>query len=272
MVAGVASLLLTLAILVAFIGGVRRGAAAIIVIRPICDRLFEQARFDVAGHSLSFGAVLNFIVIGAMLLSVRRISNRDQIVLERAWVPFLLIAFVAVLYSPVQVDGFRKFLTYVSYMAIFVLPFALVKTKASAEHFFRVVILSSVLPVLYGLYQLVSGRDWYQGNRVASTFMHPNIFAFFLLAIVGTVLTLLATNRVRLSPRVRQVLGVYFDSPAGPACRDQDQKRLDWLPGDVCRLWNCSGQAGAGCFAFAAGCRARCSRGQGPVDGAGLRQ
>src|SRR5207253_2690991 len=162
-----------------FVGGLPRGIAAIVLIRPLCDRLFEQARFDVAGKDLSYGAALNFIVIAAMLLTLQRVQGRWRVLLERAWIPFLALAFVAVLYSPVPVDAFRKFLTYVSFMAMFVLPLALVKNQATAIHFIKLVILSSVLPVAYGLVQLGTHIDWYQGSRIASTFTHPNIFAFY---------------------------------------------------------------------------------------------
>ena len=85
-------MLLTATVLAAFVGGMQRGIAALLIIRPLCDRLFEQARFDVAGRDLSYGAVLNFIVIAAMLLSLLRLNDKSRISLERAWIPFLLVA------------------------------------------------------------------------------------------------------------------------------------------------------------------------------------
>lgn len=207
---GIAGLVMTGIMVAAFAAGLRRGIAVLLIVRPLCDRLFEQARFEVAGHALSFGAVMNFVVISAMLASLQRIDNRIQITLERAWIPFLLLMLAATLYSPVEVDAFRKFLTYVSYMAMFVLPFAIVKTRGTAEWFFKVVVASSVLPVLYGLFQLFTKIDWYQGSRIESTFTHPNIFAFYLLTVIGTILCLLCTNRVRLPDRVRGLLAAYL--------------------------------------------------------------
>jgi O-antigen ligase len=197
------------AILVAFLGGLRCGIVTLIILRPLCDRLFEQARFSVGGHDLSYGAAINFIVIGAMLVNLPRINNRTQILLERSWLPFLLVGLAASLYSPVQIDALRKLLTYVSYMAMFVLPFAIVRTRGGAEFLFKAIILSSLLPALYGLFQVLSGHDWYQGNRIESTFTHPNIFSFYLLTTIGTILSLLVTNRVRLTRRARSILAVY---------------------------------------------------------------
>jgi O-antigen ligase len=197
-------------ILACFVGGIRRGIAAIILIRPLCDRLFEEARFDVAGKDLSYGAVLNFIVIAAMLVSLQGVQGRARTLLERAWIPFLAVAFIAVFYSPVPVDALRKFLTYVSFMAMFVLPLALVKNQATAIHFAKLVLLSSVLPAFYGLVQLGTGMDWYQGARIASTFTHPNIFAFYLLTTVALVFALLASDQVALTPGQRRLLSIYL--------------------------------------------------------------
>jgi O-antigen ligase len=154
--------------------------------------------------------VLNLVVICAALVSLQRINNKVQIRLERAWIPFLLLMLAAAFYSPVRIDALRKFLTYVSYMGMFVLPFALVKTRKTAEQFLKLIILSSVLPVLYGLFQTVSGIDWYQGSRIESTFTHPNIFAFYLLTIAALILCLLATNRAQLSLRARRILTLYL--------------------------------------------------------------
>jgi O-antigen ligase len=210
MSAGIADLLLTATVLAAFFGGMQRGIAVLLIVRPLCDRLFELARFDVAGRDLSYGAVFNFIVIVAMLLSLPRLYDRSRISLERAWIPFLLVALIAVLYSPVQIDAFRKFLTYVSYMAMFVLPLAIVRTQATAIYFSKLIIFSSVLPVLYGLFQLISGMDWYQGSRVASTFTHPNIFAFYLLTTIAIIFSLLASSRITLSENSRRLLTLYL--------------------------------------------------------------
>ena len=210
MSAGIMALLLTGAVLLSFFGGLQRGIAAIIITRPLCDRLFEQARFDVAGQHLSYGAAFNFIVIAAMLVSLQRINDRFRVSLERAWLPFLAVTFAATLYSPVQAEAFRKFLTYVSYMAMFVLPLAMVRTQATAIYFLKAIVLSSVLPVLYGLFQLASGMDWYQGSRIASTFTHPNIFAFYLLTTVAIIFSLLASTHVALSHRTRRLLTLYL--------------------------------------------------------------
>lgn len=197
-------------ILVSFLGGLRVGIMTLLLIRPLCDRLFEGARFDVAGRDLSWGAGLNLLVIAIAVFNMPRLNNRIGVTLARAWLPFLLVALVAVLYSPVAVDGFRKWLTYVSYMSMFVLPLAIAKKERDIRYLGGAVILSSLGPVLYGLFQLASGFDWYQGSRIESTFTHPNIFAFYLLTTIGTVLSLLCASDLDLSRRSRDFLKLYL--------------------------------------------------------------
>ena len=65
-------------------------------------------------------------------------------------------------------------------MSMFVLPFAMAKKERDILYLTKIVILSSVAPVLYGLFQLGTGIDWYQGSRVESSFTHPNIFEAYL--------------------------------------------------------------------------------------------
>jgi len=194
---GLISVVFVGAILVSFLGGLRAGITALLLIRPLCDRFFEGARFELAGRDLSCGAILNVLVIAIMIINIPRISNKMPVTLERAWLPFLALALAAVFYSPVALDGFRKFLTYVSYMAMFVLPFAMAKKERDTLYLTKVVILSSMGPVLYGMYQLGTGIDWYQGTRIESTFTHPNIFAFYLLTVIGLILSLLAASTVK---------------------------------------------------------------------------
>src|ERR1700721_2030223 len=84
-----------------FLLGLRSGIIAVILIRPLCDRLFELARFDVAGHAISYGVLVNIVVIFALLLNTGRIWHRAPSGLKTIWLPFLLMAFIAILYSPV---------------------------------------------------------------------------------------------------------------------------------------------------------------------------
>ena len=193
-----------------FLLGFRQGIAALILIRPLCDRIFEAGRFDVGGHALSYGALINLVVICIMALYIGQTWRDVPDGLRTLWLPFLLMAFVAVLYSPVQIDAFRKFVTYSTFAGMFMFAFVVAKSDRDAVYLLKLVILSSLLPVLYGLFQTLSGIDWYAESRIQATFSHPNIFAFYLLAIIGAILFLLATDRGRMGRHLRTALSIYL--------------------------------------------------------------
>jgi O-antigen ligase len=126
------------------------------------------------------------------------------------WFPFLVLAFAAVMYSPVQLDALRKFLTYLSFFAMFLFAFVVVRSERDFLYFLKLIILSSVLPVIYGLFQVVTGVDQYADSRIQSTFSHPNIFAFFIIIIIGVILFLQSTALLKVSGRYRLALMLYL--------------------------------------------------------------
>ena len=143
----------------AFLLGLRSGIAALILIRPICDRIFELGRFEFAGSEISGGALINLVVIIVTMLNAQSIVRSMPAGLRTTWLPFVLVTFAAVLYSPLPIGGFRKFLTYVSFAAVFLLAFLVVKTEQDLRHYLKLIVLSSAVPVLYGLFQAVTGID-----------------------------------------------------------------------------------------------------------------
>jgi O-antigen ligase len=194
----------------AFFLGFRTGVAALILIRPLCDRIFEWGRFDIGGHGISYGALINLAIILALLCNFSRFWHNVPAKFRTIWLPFLLLAFAAVIYSPVQSDALRKFFTYFCFFVMFSFAFVVVRSERDLLYFLKVIILSSVLPVIYGLFQVATGLDLYSDSRVQSTFTHPNIFAFFIVIIIGVILFLQSTDRLKLSGRFRLILLVYL--------------------------------------------------------------
>ncbi len=201
-------------VLAAFAFGLRTGIAVLIIIRPVTDRLFELGGFEVTvssvAHHVTYGAIINLVVIFVATVNIARIQHCTPAGLRSAWLPFLLICAAAVLYSPQQFDAARRVLIYASYFSIFGLSFVIVRSEHDAARFLKVVILSSVLPVLYGLFATISGIDWSDESRIQSTFSHPNMFAFYLVAVIGIIFFLLATERIRITDQLRLLLYVYL--------------------------------------------------------------
>jgi putative inorganic carbon (hco3(-)) transporter len=194
----------------AFFFGFRNGVVALILLRPLCDRVFELGRFDVGTQSISCGAFVNIAVIVALLCNLSRVWQSVPPKFRTIWLPYLLLAFVAVTYSPIQMEALRRFLTYFCFFTMFAFAFVVVRSERDLLYFLKMIILSSVAPVAYGLFQLTTRLDLFEDGRIRSTFSHPNIFAFFIVIVIGVILFLQATARIKVSSRYRLILLVYL--------------------------------------------------------------
>jgi O-antigen ligase len=210
MLMSVAGPLLAIIMLGAFFFGLRTGVVAVILIRPLCDPIFADGKSEIAGQAISIGALINLAVILALICNFSRIWHSVPVKVRTIWLPFLILAFAAVIYSPVvPLQAIRTFLTYFCFFVMFLFGFAVVRSERDFLYFLKLIILSSVLPVIYGLFQVTAGYDLYEG-RVQSTFSHPNVFAFFIVTVIGTILFLQSTTRLQVSGRYRLILFVYL--------------------------------------------------------------
>src|SRR5262249_34854539 len=70
---------------------------------------------------------------------------------------------------------------------------------------------SSFIPVAYAFFELAFGGIGIDSaSRLQSTFGHPNIFAFYLVAVLALSMFLLKSSQVALSPNVRRLLILYL--------------------------------------------------------------
>jgi O-antigen ligase len=205
----IAGTLLALIMLGAFFRGLRAGIVTLIFIRPICDPFFAEGKLEVGGQSITYGALINVAVIVALFLNWSQVWSSVPAKVRTIWLPFLVLAFAAVIYSPIPMESFRTYLTYFSFFAMFLFGFAVVRSERDFLYFLKLIIYSSALPVMYGLFQLATGFDLFDG-RVQSSFAHPNIFAFFIVMVIGAILFMQSTTRLKLGGQYRLLLMIYL--------------------------------------------------------------
>src|SRR5262245_20443711 len=88
-------------VVICFCLGFRAGLIALLLIRPLCDRIFELGRADIGGSALSSGAILNLVVIAAVLTKAPSVWRSVPPPLRTAWILFLLVVMFSVTYAPV---------------------------------------------------------------------------------------------------------------------------------------------------------------------------
>ncbi len=181
----------------------------IIFFRGICDPLFEATRFG-AGV-MGIGGIVNALVILIAFLSFIEQPRRIARTALPMWAPLMIVVLIEALRAPEFGTGIKYFLVYLSYAAVFAVPFHLRECRRDLGYCALFIILSSVLPALYGFVDFAMGGGGGRlAGRIQSTFDHPNIFAFYLVFVISLLLYLLKGAVVKLSTGQRLFLFAYM--------------------------------------------------------------
>lgn len=189
---------------------VRQVVFVILLTRSACDPIFEMSGVELGGSSIGFGAVINALVIMIAALSMIQRPSAAPFAAFGIWAPYLLVAFGATLYAPSFAIGMRTYLVILSYWAMFALPFLMFQSRADLPRFVLVILASSIIPSLYALWDIGRELSDLSDFRLQSTFMHPNIYAFYLVLLIGLALYIKTSTAVRWSPGVRSLVTMYI--------------------------------------------------------------
>jgi len=185
--------------------------ALVLLFRAAGDLVFESTRVSLGGLSIGFGGLINAFVILIAVLLVAAKPERFPRRVAPAWMAFLLVALFGVVIAPERGDAVRSYLGLLSYFAVFVSAFYFVKGERDFKVCVKLVLLSSLLPAAYALFDLAAhGIGGLQAFRLKSTFSHPNIFAFYLTLVLSLAIYALKSPLIVLSPLVRAALTAYL--------------------------------------------------------------
>lgn len=157
----------------------------ILVTRSASDIVLESTRSSIGGQNFGLGAVINACVI---LLTLALVFEKPKAVpgkMMTLWLGFFLTGLCGIALSPVKGDAFRLYLTWLSNFSIFISAFYVVRSVKDFQFCARLILWSSILPAIYALYDIAANFGAAgEAFRLRSTFMHPNIFAFYLMLVV----------------------------------------------------------------------------------------
>jgi putative inorganic carbon (HCO3(-)) transporter len=176
--------------------------------RASCDSLFILLGGD-AG-SMGFGAILNVMAIAIALVLLAQWPLTSSFLVIGIWGPFLLVAFASTLYAPDFFAAVRLALVLLSYWSFFIIPFFIWRSQDDVSRFVMLVIGSSVVPSLYALVDIARGLSNMADFRLQSTFTHPNIYAFYLVLLLGLSLYVRSSRIIRVTPQVRLLVTLYI--------------------------------------------------------------
>ena len=185
-------------------------AFAILLLRSICDPIFNLSGGGAADSGMGVGAVVNAVAVGlAVLLTIQRPSTSPFAVFA-LWSPFLLIAATATFYAPQFVPALRLAFVLLTYWAFFAIPFFIMRSERDLTRFILVVLASSIAPSLYSFWDLRLALGDTAEFRLQSTFSHANIFAFYLLLMLGLALYLRTSAAVHVTRAMRTLVTAYI--------------------------------------------------------------
>jgi O-antigen ligase len=180
----------------------------ILLTRASSDPVFNLLGAD-AG-SMGIGAILNALAISIAFVLLARWPLTAPFPAFAIWGPFLLIAFASTLYAPDLFAAMRLALVLLSYWSFFIIPFFLWRSPDDVSRFVLLVLGSSVIPSLYALVDIARGLPDMADFRLQSTFSHPNIYAFYLVLLLGLALYVRSSRIIRVTPRVRLLVTLYL--------------------------------------------------------------
>jgi hypothetical protein len=163
--------------------------------RCALDPVLESARFS---SSFGLGALLNLLVIACAAIICFQ-GNKAVVRQSLAlWIAPLLVMGLGVTYAPEVVPALKRMIAFISYFSVFTIGMMMARDN-QLHTLLRVIVFSSVIPLCMGLYQLATGSLAVEG-RLAASFTHPNIFAFYCLLVL-IVLVYLQRMQSHLSPQ-----------------------------------------------------------------------
>ncbi|MFT4101493.1 MAG: O-antigen ligase family protein [Burkholderiaceae bacterium] len=197
---------------------------AVMVTRASLDPILSLIKGG--GEGVGPGAAINaaVLLLGALyLLRKPRAFARPHVLL---WGLFLALAFSACRYAPDVGKASRMLVVYMTYAVMFAMPLAIVDNRTDARFWVRVLLIASIVPTLAGLFDMatggvksaeselldpsvaLTGLPERAGFRIQGAFTHPNIFAFYLVTLIATLLY--AWRIGVFSGRTRWLAGLYM--------------------------------------------------------------
>ncbi len=180
----------------------------ILLTRASCDPVFGWLG-DGSG-SMGVGAIVNALAIAIAFSLLARRPLTAPFAIFAIWGPLLLAGFIATLRAPDFAAAARLAMDMLSYWSFFAIPFFIWRGPGDVSRFLLLVFASSIVPSLYALVDIAGGLSNLSEFRLKSTFAHANIYAFYLVLLIGLALYVRSSQLIRVSWPVRLLIVLYI--------------------------------------------------------------
>lgn len=178
---------------------------------------------------ISVGALLNLSLIILFFGGLAQSRGTISLSVIKLWAGFIVVGLLSVIISPTPVASFRAFVSVLTYFSIFSFAYSFVRSSEDVKTIMKLIVYSSFIPFCVSIVQFVlpelsTTRD---GFRLHGSFMHPNIFAFYLVLISAVCFYCIKSEVVFFSKRFIRLCYVLI--PLSAVCLVATQTRSAWI-------------------------------------------
>jgi len=168
------------------------GLIILLIVRTATDKIGSDFSFNLGQNfSINANALIGITSIGIVFLFLlfnKNKSTKNILVPLVGWIIYLAVASFSIIFSIDKLASGYELLRLLSIFFIFLLGYFIASSK-KPEFAFKSVLYSSIIPLTFALYQLVTetgmGRIAGLSSRLYGTFSEPNGFAAFCLIIIA---------------------------------------------------------------------------------------
>ena len=164
---------------------------SLIMIRMDLDYPSENLYFNLTKTlSISFSQAIGMaIFLVGLAYIIKNFSSLKKLPLKIPLGVYLIFSALTAIYSIDTFSTFKELLRLFDLAFLFFLSFSTVKSKAEFNSLLKIIFLSSLIPVLAGIYQYIFHIGYtdsaFAAPRIFGTLSHPNSLSLFLFAVIA---------------------------------------------------------------------------------------
>lgn len=186
--------------------------------------LFARPSLDIMGRysivisndlpSINISGILAVLsIIVSIVIIYRSKISILSIPLSFIFIVLFLSYILFTFLSTYPIISINELIRSLSFLLMYFTGYLLIRSKEDCINFIKIVIMSSIIPVIVGYMQLFNGAGLYTNpgfeNRIAGTFGHPNVLGYFLLIIISLMVYLLFENNILVQSKLKSIFILY---------------------------------------------------------------
>lgn len=187
----------------------------LLFIRPSLDILGDYSiiispdlpAVNIAGLVAIISILVSFIIIYRSKISILSIP------LSFIFILLFLVYIIFTALSTYPITSINELIRVFSFLIMYFTGYVMIQSKIDIINFIKVVIVSSIIPISVGYFQLLNGAGLYTNpgfeNRIAGTFGHPNVLGYFLLIILSLMIYLFFEKDIIKKTIYRYIFTIY---------------------------------------------------------------